>query len=371
MNPRKSPLPLVFSAVSVVAVLAVLAVLDLLGVLPPAEAQLPRPTAAPYNTTQLRSYVTTAAFPWQITVCKGTSYGGDYKDLSEALEAIPVRFPTRGVNQRVLVKLYPCDTNATNGPHYEEISIVVPSWVTLQGESASWNSATDQTGRVVIRLTGTSGILVSSGPGASYVNVYFQQANAAPTGAISIVDVSSPSPSAFTNVQIQATNATGFPVKLLTVSGNLVAHGLGLSSVSSPNITGLFFSGTGNGRLVGGAINISSGVGVENAGSGAVRLYGTYFISTTALADLKRSSSGVLEVLGVDYLTESGIITGKPLRTDSVVLDQTCQILTGTGTPEGVVAAPFCSLFLRQDGTATTTLYVKTTGTGNTGWTAK
>jgi hypothetical protein len=368
----KSPIPFLFSAVSVLGALAVLAVLDLLGVLPPAEAQLPRPSIAPYNTTQLRQYATSAAFPWTITVCKGVHYGGDYKDLSEALEAIPARFPTRGVNQRILVKLYPCDTIANNGPHYEETALVVPSWVTIQGESAPWNSATDQTGRVVIRLIGTSGTLVTTGQGASYVNVYFQQANAAPTGAISVVDVSSPSPSSFTNVQIQATNATGFPVKLLTVSGNLVAHGLGLSSVSSPNITGLFFSGTGNGRLVGGAINISGGVGVENAGSGAVRLYGTYFISTTALADLKRSSSGVLEVLGVDYLAESGIITGKPVRTDSVVLDQTCQILTGTGSPEGITPAPVCSIFLRQDGSATTTLYVKTTGTnGNTGWTAK
>lgn len=47
------------------------------------------------------------------------------------------------------------------------------------------------------------------------------------------------------------------------------------------------------------------------------------------------------------------------------------RILTGTGTPEGVVTAPVGSLFLRQDGAATTTLYVKTSGTGNTGWTAK
>ena len=44
---------------------------------------------------------------------------------------------------------------------------------------------------------------------------------------------------------------------------------------------------------------------------------------------------------------------------------------TGSGTPEGVVTAPVGSLFLRSDGGATTTLYVKTSGTGNTGWTAK
>lgn len=47
-------------------------------------------------------------------------------------------------------------------------------------------------------------------------------------------------------------------------------------------------------------------------------------------------------------------------------------ILTGTGTPEGAVAAPAGSLFLRTDGAAATSLYVKTgTATATTLWTAK
>lgn len=47
------------------------------------------------------------------------------------------------------------------------------------------------------------------------------------------------------------------------------------------------------------------------------------------------------------------------------------RIMSGTGSPESVVTAPQGSLWLRTDGGATTTLYVKTSGTGNTGWTAK
>lgn len=43
-------------------------------------------------------------------------------------------------------------------------------------------------------------------------------------------------------------------------------------------------------------------------------------------------------------------------------------ILSGTGTPESAVTAPVGSLFLRTDGGSATTLYVKTSGTGNTGW---
>lgn len=46
-------------------------------------------------------------------------------------------------------------------------------------------------------------------------------------------------------------------------------------------------------------------------------------------------------------------------------------IYSGTGTPEGAVAAPVGSLYLRRDGGAGTTLYVKQSGTGNTGWAAK
>jgi len=43
----------------------------------------------------------------------------------------------------------------------------------------------------------------------------------------------------------------------------------------------------------------------------------------------------------------------------------------GTGTPEAVVTAPIGSLYTRYDGGAATTLYVKESGVGNTGWIAK
>ncbi len=44
---------------------------------------------------------------------------------------------------------------------------------------------------------------------------------------------------------------------------------------------------------------------------------------------------------------------------------------SGTGSPEGVVTAPIGSLYSNKSGGASTTLYVKTSGSGNTGWTAK
>lgn len=46
-------------------------------------------------------------------------------------------------------------------------------------------------------------------------------------------------------------------------------------------------------------------------------------------------------------------------------------LYSGTGTPEGAVSAPVGSVYRRGDGGTSTTLYVKESGTGNTGWVAK
>ena len=47
-----------------------------------------------------------------------------------------------------------------------------------------------------------------------------------------------------------------------------------------------------------------------------------------------------------------------------------CSIQSGSGSPEGVVTASVCSIYLRTNGGASTIIYVKETGSGNTGWVA-
>lgn len=56
---------------------------------------------------------------------------------------------------------------------------------------------------------------------------------------------------------------------------------------------------------------------------------------------------------------------------DGTFLDDGPRLFTGAGSPETVVTAPIGSLYTRTDGGANTTLYVKESGTGNTGWVAK
>ena len=52
------------------------------------------------------------------------------------------------------------------------------------------------------------------------------------------------------------------------------------------------------------------------------------------------------------------------------LLGNDINIYAGTGTPEGVVTANVGSVFLRTDGSAGATVYAKSSGTGNTGWSA-
>lgn len=47
------------------------------------------------------------------------------------------------------------------------------------------------------------------------------------------------------------------------------------------------------------------------------------------------------------------------------------RVLRGSGTPEGNVGAPVGTMYLNTGGGVGTTLYVKETGSGNTGWVAK
>lgn len=67
-------------------------------------------------------------------------------------------------------------------------------------------------------------------------------------------------------------------------------------------------------------------------------------------------------------ISQFGLINGSQL---SLTFQAGNTISSGTNTPEGAVAAFVGSLFLRTNGGANTTLYVKESGTGNTGWVAK
>lgn len=63
--------------------------------------------------------------------------------------------------------------------------------------------------------------------------------------------------------------------------------------------------------------------------------------------------------------TDNFIVQGNRLTLGSI------QIIAGDDDPEGSISAPPGSLFLNSSGGADATMYVKESGTGNTGWVAK
>jgi hypothetical protein len=73
-----------------------------------------------------------------------------------------------------------------------------------------------------------------------------------------------------------------------------------------------------------------------------------------------------VQTSGGDLVVGSSSSTGLRLRASGG-----SAIFSGTGTPEAAVTAPVGSLFLRTDGGAGTSLYVKESGAGNTGWVGK
>jgi hypothetical protein len=78
----------------------------------------------------------------------------------------------------------------------------------------------------------------------------------------------------------------------------------------------------------------------------------------------------------ISEYTVKQTVTGTQLKTDQngdlyLNAAKTVGVITGTGSPESSVTASVGALYIRTDGGTSTTLYVKESGTGNTGWVAK
>jgi hypothetical protein len=170
--------------------------------------------------------------------------------------------------------------------------------------------------------------------------------------------------------------------------GNLTTSpGTGILWVQGGNGGGS--SGTGTGGAGGaiaygsanfGLIELVSGAGGfavdANGGaggkSGAISLNGgngSAAVTTTAGAAGGNAGGILLNGAAASGTTAGG--NGGTINLSGQVGLDAPTITGGLGTPEGVVTAPVASLFLRMDGGAGTCMYVKESGTGNTGWVAK
>lgn len=72
-----------------------------------------------------------------------------------------------------------------------------------------------------------------------------------------------------------------------------------------------------------------------------------------------------------DDITSTTTGLAQPAVSSTVSAPALASIASGLNTPENRVIAAPGSLFLRTDGGSNTTLYIKESGLGNTGWVAK
>lgn len=160
-----------------------------------------------------------------------------------------------------------------------------------------------------------------------------------------------------TNTIVFSTNGAErarFDAANLNVTGNILNTG-GFDITSSNNLN----------TASGGKIQWSSRSALTSPSDGIIRLTNqasTDFTrlqfggTTSSFPSLKRSSTG----LDVRLADDSDFA---PV--------QFLYHRFGSGTPEGVVTAPVGAIYSRTNGGAGTSLYVKESGTGNTGWVAK
>lgn len=121
----------------------------------------------------------------------------------------------------------------------------------------------------------------------------------------------------------------------------------------------------------------TSGDVIENAGSNTSAFFTGMRAGAFTLGDDKdtnytwRPSSNKTQMKRYNDTADRVVLdgtTGKIQLGDGTTL--TTQWSEGLGSPEGVVTAGPGSLYSRRNGSAGTSLYVKETGTGNTGWVA-
>jgi hypothetical protein len=136
-----------------------------------------------------------------------------------------------------------------------------------------------------------------------------------------------------------------------------VDHGVRIHGNTSVGATAnVSFNRFGDTRSVG----ATQTIGVRVSSPSFVTMTGNQFTSGTA-TDLNATA-----VVNAANELRS---TSDPKENYDISLSGTRRI-SGADTPEGAVVAPVGSMYLRSNGTSRETLYIKESGTGNTGWVA-
>jgi hypothetical protein len=259
-----------------------------------------------------------------------------------------------------------------------------------------------------------------------YVNIYDNYAVDAGAANAYVVTLD-PAPTAYTagmtiafkavnaNTGASTVNANGLGVKTLKKKGNtdlssgdipagmivvviydgtnfqtdlgLISHVADLT----PHASATNLINTSGGQIISGTLNLSKSAPtggtnmlvVGNASAGTVASPNFMGIELRGFASTVKAKIMALEQSNntnssdiVISTNNSGVIAEKLRISEAGTLTATGNLIAlnikrGTGSPEGAITGVVGDLYLRTDDGASTTLYVKGSGTGNTGWVAK
>lgn len=130
-------------------------------------------------------------------------------------------------------------------------------------------------------------------------------------------------------------------------------------------ISGGYYNFSASGYLVrsdGATLGFVGLVGVHGDGSLAGMVFNG--VATTVLSHGGCETGGAPAYVGTEPIQ---LVGGSRKGAGSYLAG----VLAGSGSPESTITANVGTAFMRTDGGAATTLYVKESGTGNTGWVAK
>lgn len=175
-----------------------------------------------------------------------------------------------------------------------------------------------------------------------------------------------------THVQAATGNTDAYVFKTRKTGGTLETPVAAADNTSIVSYRGEVYEGSGYGLCAGIAFSLRGA-----AGAGATP--GAITFSTTNVAEAALTARWIINEAGHFYpLTDNVYALGRSsFRLNEVYTTNirpgagTATWTSGAGIPEGVVTATVGSLYTRTDGGANATLYVKESGTGNTGWIGK
>lgn len=141
---------------------------------------------------------------------------------------------------------------------------------------------------------------------------------------------------------------------------NLAEFSIGNTRMATVSSNGGFRATKGSAVIPAFSFESETGTGWDSLAANAV----SFVTGASERARLVSISGGALVAVQTSGANPA-------IRFGTTVTTDDCGIWCGTGSPEGVVTAKVGSIWLRKDGGAATSFYVKESGTGNTGWVGK